>query len=180
MVRGPTASPQSAQRWRPRRPRGAHPLRTPPRRSERQSSSRSLTRKTQPSCRGRPRSNCPKALQKAVKALLEEHKDLWGGQLGTLAITAYRLEVNEGARRVRLEPGARGVLRGNQGCWDTRVLAEYWIYPELSGHMRSDIGGNMLILIFLCINGCLLTSFLSCSVHESCIKFPVKLLAFLQ
>lgn len=51
-----------------------------------------------------PRVACeliPKLLHEAVRALLEDHKDLWAGELGKLDITPHHIEVTQGKRRTR-------------------------------------------------------------------------------
>lgn len=45
----------------------------------------------------------PKVLDGAVRALVEEYKDLWGGQLGKLDITPHRIQLKEGARPLRCQ-----------------------------------------------------------------------------
>jgi len=53
-------------------------------------------------------SNVPEGLRPQVLALLEMHRALWSGQLGSIKATEHRIELKMGCTSVRLNPYRTG------------------------------------------------------------------------
>jgi len=53
-------------------------------------------------------SNVPEGLQPQVLSLLEKHRALWSGHLGSIKATQHRIELNPGSKPVRLNPYRMG------------------------------------------------------------------------
>ena len=53
-------------------------------------------------------SNVPEGLQPQVPALLEKHRALWSGHLGSIKATEHRIELKPGSKPVRLNPYRMG------------------------------------------------------------------------
>ena len=54
-------------------------------------------------------SNVPEGLRPQVLSLLEKHRALWSGQLGSIKATEHRIELKPGSKPVRLNPYRMGL-----------------------------------------------------------------------
>jgi len=53
-------------------------------------------------------SNVPEGLRPQVLSLLEKHRALWSGPLGSIKATEHRIELKPGSKPVRLNPYRMG------------------------------------------------------------------------